>query len=100
MARSESRTHRVAHFRQDNGELGHDVVPNELLDPDGERAPRDATRPPHDDPDKRVVGGEPVAEVPERDHPEDPLPGTLPRAGDGEAGPRGDPEPGPRREDG
>ncbi|MBO0747425.1 MAG: hypothetical protein J2O47_03685 [Acidimicrobiaceae bacterium] len=38
-----------------------------------------AVRPPHDDPDKRVVGGEPIAEIPEREHPEDPVPGTLPQ---------------------
>lgn len=98
MAPSESRAHRVAHFKQDNGELTHDVVPNELLDPDGEASGRENPRPPHDDPDNRVVGAEPLAEVPERDHPEDPVPGTLPRAGDEEPRPRGDSESGHRSE--
>ena len=69
----------MAHFKQDNGEVGHDVVPKEVLEPGGKSPQAETGRPPHDDPDKRVVGGEEMEEIPEREDPEDPVPGTLPR---------------------
>lgn len=62
-----SRTHQVAHFKQDNGELAETVVPEEMLgeeqgQPEGDESPSKggSPYPPHDDPDKRVVGSEPA----------------------------------------
>ncbi len=102
-----SETHRQAVVRQDNGELQEDVVPREELARALRQRPRDdqgqtdqqsdesfpASDAPSDwaGPGERgpagTVGGagevveeRPVAEVPERAEPGDPVPGTVPRA--------------------
>lgn len=72
--------HRIAVFRQDNGELSEDVVSREVAE-GGEGGEEEgattAERPPADDPESRVVHSEPVEGTDERPHPEAPVPGTL-----------------------
>lgn len=63
---AESKTHRIAVLKQDNGELAEDVVHRTVV----------ATA-------ERVVDSQPAPEVPERAHPAAPVPGTLPRPSDG-----------------
>jgi hypothetical protein len=58
-----SKTHVIAHLKQDNGEVQEDVVHQKVV----QKIEAD-----------RVTGSHPVAETVGRDHPDEPLPGTLP----------------------
>lgn len=103
----ESRTHKLAVLQQDNGELAEDVVARSSH---ARTAARDrvdeesaASFPASDPPsdwageddvpvgrgDERLVVSGPVAHVPERVRPDDPVPGTLPRSGTGHPGDAG-----------
>jgi hypothetical protein len=58
-----SKTHVIAHLVQDNGEVQEDVLHQRAI----QKIDAD-----------RVTGSHPVTETAERDHPDEPLPGTLP----------------------
>ncbi|HEX4217608.1 MAG TPA: hypothetical protein VHZ02_04520 [Acidimicrobiales bacterium] len=96
----ESKTHKIAVLKQDNGELQEDVVERTVVDDhDGGEGEAQAHR--SDDSDAegtdsshlgeadgsgdesrhdRVVHSTTVEEVAERSHPAEPIPGTLPRS--------------------
>lgn len=78
VARDEE-THRIAVFRQDNGDLAEDVVPREVAEGQEEDAETrgPSERPPADDPESRVVHSERVEGAEQRPDPEAPVPGTL-----------------------
>jgi hypothetical protein len=86
----ESKTHRIAVLKQDNGELQEDVVERAVVesatgDGPASRQQRENSPDP-DEPEEEVPSGSarvvhslPVDEVEERDDPGSPIPGTLPR---------------------
>jgi hypothetical protein len=67
----------IAITRGENAELAEDVIPKSLIEEDDE-APAHQSDNAAQQPD-RVVYASPAPEVPGRDHPGDPVPGTLPR---------------------
>jgi hypothetical protein len=94
VAPPESKTHRIAVLKQDNGELQEDVVERDVVesatgeDPVSRDQPDESSGALGDDdgveddvPSRsvRVVQSLPVEDVEERGDPGSPIPGTLPR---------------------
>jgi hypothetical protein len=88
VAPPESKTHRIAVLKQDNGELQEDVVEREVVEAasgEGRDRPDETPGAVAEAEDEvpsrsvRVVHSRPVDEVEERDDPASPIPGTLPR---------------------
>ena len=83
--RESSETHHIAVVKLDNGELVEDIVKREMVEETAEDGTPKASEPsrPRADADyhakARIVESHPAPVIPNRPHPEAPLPGTIPR---------------------